>query len=40
MKLQGNSTGPKYLSKKIEKWRRRRLEEYDMVRRMDRQEKS
>ena len=37
MKMQGRCDGPKFLSKRLEKWRRRHLEGHDLVRRMDRQ---
>ena len=38
MKMPGTCTGPKFLSKSLEKWRRRDLGGHDLVRRMDRQE--
>ena len=37
MKMQGKCTGPKFLSKILEKWRRRHLGGHDLVRRMNRQ---
>ena len=37
MKMPGKCTGPKVLSKSLEKWRTRHLGGHDLVRRMDRQ---
>ena len=38
MKMPGKCTGPKFLSKSLEKGRRRHLEGHDLVRRMDRKD--
>ena len=37
MKMPGNCTGPKYLSEKLGKWRKRHVGGHDLVRRVDRQ---
>ena len=37
MKMSGRRDGPKFFSKRLEKWRRRHLGGHDLVRRMDRQ---
>ena len=37
MKIKGKCTGPKYLSKKLVKWRKRHVGGHDSIRRVDRQ---
>ena len=40
MKMSGRCDGPKFLSKRLDKWGRRHLGGHDLVRRMDRQGRS